>query len=1087
MRGVLQKNEVSGGALVGDNEQCAPFQVCGKHASFLKESTQILDGSFARIANTVVSRARVIQCVISVIGLFFFGLTNVYADSAKLTNPDNGHSYQRFDTPLTWSQAKDSCASQNGHLATIASQAENEWVWSNLVADSDIVWLGGSDAVTEGQWKWVTGETWSYSAWHAGEPNSSGNEDGLCMWTNGYGNSDWNDCYDAPYPYVCEWEGANRMRAVVTTLSTPTTPVIIGDQFIVNFTVSGATSVDTTYEKVFIDLLREDDQLLYPCREFTDIPVLAGSSWSNHATCQIPADKLPGKYKVVLSAKKAGQFTFYLPTEGAANNPLEITANKSQPVEWDWLTVSGTVEDNQTNPVAGASVVLCPESSNDCRQTTTDNQGDFQVQYNRTSASPDDWKLTASIPCASGSGKDSIDIHLWNGNYTNTYHQNLQVQCNDGVKLPVIVVPGVFGSTLATSTDNCAGSSSGCYPAMGETYRLNSEQYKILSPDFLSSAVISDIVGSKALTAALQSAGYPVIALPWDWRIPTDEAAGRYLKKMIDKVKADYNVDKVHVVAHSQGGLLARAYIQGLAKMSVQENSDVVYGNDIAKLVMLGTPNGGAANPYWMLEGGEPLELDNLAKAWKDREVVAFYSSTTNNLYKMRNKKDAIGFWGVDDYKIERSALVNFYHTEAPGARSLMAQNNLLTCTEDCSASSEGNAGQFNNGVGPYLWLHENLNVTNLSNLGKLWETNKVQTHLILSNNVETIDTIKTKNNTSYNPVGLSWSDYKAVYKYGIPKQIQRVSGDGTVSVARARKPLEDVVTISTVAAGEHASLMKTLAPCVVATLDNGTICSDSMVKSMVQAKTTTLPKQDGVGVVSSLHLTVNGMPQPQLVDPAARATGINATGTVEENIPDTQLLLLGENSAITVSNPASGDYILNLRGQVASEYTVMITYIDSTGHLVELSLNGVHDAGEVTSIPFTLNPTVTDMVKITPVIGTPSGFLAASSNGNVLLSWNVVSGASGYRIYSKRADMAEFSLLGTTTATQYQTDIPWDENGTGTQWFFYVVALTADGHIGTFDKSVDNRSLVSIPANFIKTFPWPMFLPAITHGVKHP
>jgi hypothetical protein len=49
----------------------------------------------------------------------------VHADSAKLVNPADGHSYQRFDTALYWNSAKAACAGLGGHLATVTSQAEN--------------------------------------------------------------------------------------------------------------------------------------------------------------------------------------------------------------------------------------------------------------------------------------------------------------------------------------------------------------------------------------------------------------------------------------------------------------------------------------------------------------------------------------------------------------------------------------------------------------------------------------------------------------------------------------------------------------------------------------------------------------------------------------------------------------------------------------------------------------------------------------------------------------------------------------------------------------------------------------------------
>src|SRR5207249_49954 len=54
-------------------------------------------------------------------------------------------------------------------------------------------------------------------------------------------------------------------------------------------------------------------------------------------------------------------------------------------------------------------------------------------------------------------------------------------------------------------------------------------------------------------------------------------------------------VPRVHVVAHSMGGLAARYYIQNL----YQDRGD------IDKLAMLGTPNRGSVTAYYAWEGGD--------------------------------------------------------------------------------------------------------------------------------------------------------------------------------------------------------------------------------------------------------------------------------------------------------------------------------------------------------------------------------------------------------------------------------------------------------------------------------------------------
>ncbi len=121
----------------------------------------------------------------------------------------DGHSYYFYNVPVTWYGGEIVSEYLGGHLVTITSEAENNFVKEFIGACN--LWIGATDKDQEGNWKWVSGEPFSYTDWGSGQPdNDSGGDEGAehyaHIWYNSGAWNDNNGC--VKYAFLCEIDSA---------------------------------------------------------------------------------------------------------------------------------------------------------------------------------------------------------------------------------------------------------------------------------------------------------------------------------------------------------------------------------------------------------------------------------------------------------------------------------------------------------------------------------------------------------------------------------------------------------------------------------------------------------------------------------------------------------------------------------------------------------------------------------------------------------------------------------------------------------------------------------------------------------------
>jgi hypothetical protein len=144
------------------------------------------------------------------------------AQSSPVFDPANGHWYQAVIAPggIAWGDALKAAqalfyAGYPGHLVTITSPQENEFILDNLpLPQKDQWWIGAYQDHSApdyrepgGGWRWVTGEPWSFTFWIYNQPdNYQGAADFVAIDTHYSDQWDDRNRNDALGGYIVEFE-----------------------------------------------------------------------------------------------------------------------------------------------------------------------------------------------------------------------------------------------------------------------------------------------------------------------------------------------------------------------------------------------------------------------------------------------------------------------------------------------------------------------------------------------------------------------------------------------------------------------------------------------------------------------------------------------------------------------------------------------------------------------------------------------------------------------------------------------------------------------------------------------------------------
>ena len=144
--------------------------------------------------------------------IIFLSITH-YSQAQKIpsdTATFKKHQYKVYEIKCSWQEAVKKCEDLGGILVSIKSKEVDDFILK--LSKGKCLWIGASDQLVEGDWRWRDGSKMVYNHWAPKEPdNWKGKEDWSVIGWPGerFKNGRWGDTVAKErFPiigFICEW------------------------------------------------------------------------------------------------------------------------------------------------------------------------------------------------------------------------------------------------------------------------------------------------------------------------------------------------------------------------------------------------------------------------------------------------------------------------------------------------------------------------------------------------------------------------------------------------------------------------------------------------------------------------------------------------------------------------------------------------------------------------------------------------------------------------------------------------------------------------------------------------------------------
>jgi len=591
--------------------------------------------------------------------------------------------------------------------------------------------------------------------------------------------------------------------------------------------------------------------------------------------------------------------------------------------------------------------------------------------------------------------------------------------CNPSGVTPVLLVPGILGSSLPEGlltprlpkdvpawNDSRWGEWGGSNP--GGLFEV------LWYPGW------RDFVFSLRLANSKYKVGCTIFPVPYDWRLPVKAVAEKYLVHAIAHAKEVAGTTKVSIVAHSMGGLVTRAYIQGDS-----------YQNDIKRFAMVGTPNHGAPFAYYLWQGSDP-ENPALPSYLSALEGVADTLEYPKLHVCLPSDTAGSTIPKADDCYVDRQRVYNLLHNDVRSVKDLLPTgtkaldpNGALSCDPEEEWTND--------------WLTGLNASSSLSLLDGITHLYAGVTDKFFQGTKSTLDTLAVE----------SRDCSRDFYPDGVPKANQtKGKGDETVPLSSLSLP---GFNIAATRDADHKSLIFAHRFDLVELISEGEPGTNLSALSP--------ESETGSAQGRELAVSILGRAQLYLRAPDQTASGIAPDSGIEAiGIPGSHIAVRPDATTVIVPDPVDGTYQVTLSGIHEEDYLLRLVYLDDLGNSTEIEGIGFFTGPDTLTFDLEAggNPTLSLRNRPPRPTGVRANRLAAETQ----VSWSASADPQvvGYNVYSRLATMPTFAFVATTAGTSVDTSDPWAGDESVEMHIYAVSAVYPDGSESFLSEQVENN-----------------------------